>query len=112
MFLTVSSISSCHLTLSRSRPLNTAAYNNAKLAWVCSFGLFNFDSYVSFRAIVVIWGIRELVAELVHLLISSLCLVLTLWEANIQDMKPNRTWISREKGRLHGAYEHSRGREE
>ena len=42
----------------------------------CSFGLFNYDSFVSFRAIGVIWGIRELTAELVCLLFwhSSLSL--------------------------------------
>ena len=42
----------------------------------CSFGLFNYDSFVSFRDIGVIWGIRELTAELVCLLFwhSSLSL--------------------------------------
>ena len=45
----------------------------------CSFGLFNYDSFVSFRAIGVIWGIRELTAELVCLLFWSLFLVPTLW---------------------------------
>ena len=34
----------------------------------CSFGLFKYDSFVSFRAIGVIWGIRELTAELMCLL--------------------------------------------
>ena len=48
----------------------------------CSFGLFNFDSYESFRASGVIWGIREFVGELVNLLISSLFLVPTLWETD------------------------------
>ena len=37
---------------------------------LCSFGLFNYDSFVSFRAIGVIWGIRELTAELMCLLFS------------------------------------------
>jgi len=54
----------------------------------CSFGLFNYDSFVSFRAIGVIWGIRELTAELVCLLFwhsslslpcGGLFLVPTLW---------------------------------
>ena len=56
--------------------------------WECSFGLFNYDSFVSFRAIGVIWGIRELTAELVCLLFwhsssslpyGGLFLVPTLW---------------------------------
>ena len=46
---------------------------------VCSFGLFNYDSFVSFRAIGVIWGIRQLTAELMCLLFWSLFLVPTLW---------------------------------
>ena len=41
----------------------------------CSFGLFNNDSYVLFRAIGVIWDIWELTAELVCLLFWTLCLV-------------------------------------
>ena len=41
----------------------------------CSFVLFNYDSFVSFRAIGVIWGIWELTAELVCLLFWTLCLV-------------------------------------
>ena len=45
----------------------------------CSFGLFNYDSFVSFRAIGVIWGIRELTAELVCLLFWTLFVVPTLW---------------------------------
>ena len=54
----------------------------------CSLGLFNYDSFVSFRDIGVIWGIRELTAELVCLLFwhsslslpcGGLFLVPTLW---------------------------------
>ena len=71
----------------------------------CSFGLFNFGTYVSFRASGVIWGMLELVTELVCLLISSLFFVPTLWEINNQDMKNICTRTAREKGRLHGAYE-------
>ena len=41
----------------------------------CSFGLFNYDSYVSFRAIGVIWGICDLAAELVCLFFWTLWLV-------------------------------------
>ena len=61
-----------------------------------SFGLFDYDSHVSFRASGVIGGIRQLVAELVYLLISSLFLVPALWETNNQDMKTVCTWIARE----------------
>ena len=46
----------------------------------CSFGLLNFDSFVPFRAIGVIWGIWELTAELVCLLVWTLCLAPTLWD--------------------------------
>ena len=53
----------------------------------CSFGLFNCDSYVTFWASGVLWGFWELVAELVYSLISSLSLVLTLWENNNEYMK-------------------------
>ena len=42
-----------------------------------SFGLFIYDSYVSFRAVGVMWGIQKLIDELVCLLISSLRVVLT-----------------------------------
>ena len=52
-----------------------------------SFGLFNYNSYVSFRAIGLIWGVWELTAELACLLMSSLRLVPTLLETNNQDMK-------------------------
>ena len=71
----------------------------------CLFGVFNYDSYVSFRAIGVIWGIWELIAELLCLLTSSPCFVPTLWKINNQDMKTIYTWTAREQGRLHGAYE-------
>ena len=81
----------------------------------CSFGLFNYDSFVSFRAIGVIWGIRELTAELVCLLFwhsslslpcGGLFLVPTLWGTLlcplpcygpiIKDMKTISTWTARE----------------
>ena len=45
----------------------------------CSFGLFNYDSFVSFWVIGVIWGIRELTAELMCFLLLALFLVPTLW---------------------------------
>ena len=41
----------------------------------CSFGIFNYDSFVSFRVIVAIWVILELTSELVRLLFWTLCLV-------------------------------------
>ena len=45
----------------------------------CSFGLPKYDSFVSFRAVGVTWGIRELTAELVCLLFWTLFVVPTLW---------------------------------
>ena len=45
----------------------------------CSLVLSKYDSFVSFRAIGVIWGIRELTAELACLLFWTLFLVPTLW---------------------------------
>ena len=62
----------------------------------CSFGLFNYDSFVSFRAIGVIWSIWELTAELVCLLFWTLFLVPIPWETNNQDMKIICTWTARE----------------
>ena len=40
-----------------------------------SFGFFSYDSFVSFRAIGVIWGTWELTAELVCLLFWTICLI-------------------------------------
>ena len=77
------------------RSTTTAAQQHSSSSTACSFGL-NYDSYVSFRAIGLIWRMQELTAELVCLLISSLLLVPTLWETNNQDMKPIYPWTARE----------------
>ena len=45
---------------------------------LCSFGLFNYDSYESFRAMDLIWGISKLTAELVCLPVWSPRLVQAL----------------------------------
>ena len=73
---------------------------------VCSFGIFNYDSFVSFRAIGVIWGIRELTAELVCLLFwhsslslpcGGLCFVpYPAMGPIIKDKKTICTWTARE----------------
>ena len=55
-----------------------------------------YGSYVSVRAIGLVWGILELTAELVCLLVSSLLLVPTLWETNNQDMETIYPWTARE----------------
>ena len=61
------------------RSIAYQVHKHVQVPGTCSFGLFNYDSFVSFRAIGVIWGIRELTAELVCLLFWSLFLVPTLW---------------------------------
>ena len=53
----------------------------------CSFGLFNCDCFVSFRAIGVIWGIWEFTAELLCLPFWTLCLVSYPVEPIIKTMK-------------------------
>ena len=58
----------------------------------CSFGLVNCDTFVSFRAIGVIWGIRQLTAELVCLIFYTLCLVPCPVGPIIKTMKTIYTW--------------------
>ena len=74
-----------------------------------------YDSfYVSFRAISLIWGIWELlwswcVCSSGH---SSLSLpVLSCWRPIIKTWQPSIRRLPGSKGRLHGAYEHSRREE-
>ena len=107
------------------RSIAYQVHKHVQVPGTCSFGLFNYDSFVSFRAIGVIWGIRELTAELVCLLFWSLLpcpypvgdsslslpcgglfLVPTLWGTLLcslpcygtdnQDMKTICTWTARE----------------
>ena len=69
----------------------------------CSFGLFNYYSYVSFRASGGIWGIWELVAELVYLLTSrhsSLSLpcgrpIIKMWKPSVRGLPGSRAGCTR-----------------
>ena len=67
-----------------------APTTNVRLVFSTSTGL------GSFRASGVIWGVRDLVDELVDFFISSLFLVPSVWETNNLGMKSMCTWTARE----------------